>query len=278
MSNITFVLFAYNEEKRISYAIKNFITYGQVIILDGGSTDMTKEISESLGAIFLLRPERTNPSVETQENFEFIKKNCVTEWIYWGYVDNIAPKTLIEKMIEVSNQDRIKLINIPLYTYLWGYTKEFSHKSYAPFLFHKDFVDFKNNYIHGLGKFLGTKEQCSFLEDTEYYALHHFSLYNSSKFITGHLRYANAEAIEKHLRKEKFSVIKMLLAMVRYCFIYGRYCYKNGTLGLLIVLHYAFFRLMTYSKLYELEHGINLDHIEENYRVEKEKILKELES
>lgn len=278
MSNITFVLFAYNEEKRISYAIKNFIKYGQVIILDGGSTDKTQEISEALGATFLLRPERTNPSVETQENFEFIKNNCTTEWIYWGYVDNIAPKTLLEKMVAVSTQEKIKLVNIPLYTYLWGYTEEFAHKSYAPFLFHKDFVDFKNNYIHGLGKFTGNDDQSMFLENTEDYALRHFSTYNGTKFVTGHLRYANAEASEKFRRKEKFSTIKMIFAMVRYCFIYGRYSYKNGNLGLIVILHYAFFRLMTYTKLYELEHSIDLDTIEENYSKVKESILKDVES
>ena len=277
MSNITFILFAYNEEKRISFVIKNFIKYGRVLILDGGSTDSTQKISESLGATFFLRPERNNPSVETQENFDFIKKNCTTDWVYWGYVDNIAPKKLVEKMVEISNQDIIKIVNIPLYTYLWGNTKEYAHKSYAPFLFHKDYADFNNNYIHGLGKFTGTKMQSMFLENNEDYALRHFSSYNSTKFVTGHLRYANAEAQEKFAKKEKFSLVKMLLAMARYSYIYGKYSYKNGTLGLIIILHYAFFRLMTYTKLYELEHGIDLEQIEKKYSSKKEIILKDFE-
>ena len=49
-NNITFVIFTYNEEKRIEYPIRNFINYGNVIIIDNFSTDKTKEIAEKLWA------------------------------------------------------------------------------------------------------------------------------------------------------------------------------------------------------------------------------------
>lgn len=274
-NNLTFILFAYNEEKRISYVIKNFINYGEVFILDGGSTDRTQEIAESLGAKFFIRPENKSPFMETEENFAFIKSIITTEWIYWGYTDNIAPKTLVEKMVEISKQDIIKSVNIPLYTYLWGNTKEYAHKSYAPFLYHKDYIDFKNNHIHGLGKFTGTKSQQIFLKDEDSYALKHFSTYTLTKFISGHLRYAETEAIQKFEKGEKFSLLKMFAAMVRYAYIYGKYSYKNGTLGLLIILNYMVFRLMTYTRLYELEHEITLTSVEENYSKVKEKILED---
>lgn len=274
-SNITFILFTHNEEKRIPYVIKNFIKYGEVFILDGGSTDKTKEIAESMGAKFFVRPENKKPFMETEENFNFIKSIITTDWIYWGYTDNIAPKTLVEKMVEISQQNIIKSVNIPLYTYLWGNTTHYAHKSYAPFLYHKNFVDFTNNYIHGLGKFTGTNAQQIFLEDKEKYALKHFSTYSLNKFITGHLRYAETEAIQKFKKKEKFSLLKMFAAMMRYIFIYGKYSYKNGSLGVLIILNYAFYRLMVYTRLYEIEHDITLENVEKAYSIKKEKMLKE---
>ena len=276
-NNLTFILFAYNEEKRISYVIKNFIKYGEVFILDGGSTDKTKEIAESLGAKFFVRPENKSPFMETEENFAFVKSIITTDWIYWGYTDNIAPKKLVEKMVELSHQDDIKSDNIPLYTYLWGNTKEYAHKSYAPFLYHKDFVDFKNNHIHGLGKFIGTKNQQIFLEDTEEYALKHFSTYTLTKFISGHLKYAETEALQKFEKGERFSLPKMLAAMLRYGYIYGKHSYKNGTLGILIILNYMVFRLMTYTRLYELENNITLAGVEDTYSLKKEEILKEFD-
>ena len=217
MNNISFIIFTKNEEKRIAHVIKNFIAYGRVFILDGGSTDKTKEIAESMGASFYTRPESKSANVETLENFAL--------------------------------------------------------KSHVPFLFHKDFVDFSNNHIHGIGRFIGSSEQKLTLPSTPEYALRHFSTYNTNKFTIGYLRYAEAESLEKYKAGEKFSVIKLFAAMIRYCWIYGRYCYKLGKLGLIIVMQNAFSRLMTYSMLYELEHEITLEKIEKTYSKEKEKIL-----
>ena len=277
MSNISFIIFAYNEEKRIEYVIKNFIGYGDVYILDGGSTDKTKEIAERLGAKFYVRPPSTKPQVETTEIFNFIKSIIKTDWIYWGYTDNIAPKTLVEKFVEIAKENRYKMVHVPLYTFLWGNVKHHALKSYIPVLFHKDFNDYSQNCIHNMGMFLGTKEQLLTLPNEPRYALTHFSTYNGSKFVKGHLNYAETEALEKFERGKKFSLIRMFAAMIRYCWIYGRYSYKNGTLGILIVLNYAFFRVMAYTKLYELEHNITLDTIEATYSKEKEKMMREFE-
>ena len=272
---ITFVIFAYNEEKRIAQVIRNFIDYGEVFILDGGSTDKTKEIAERMGAKFFVRPENKKAFMETEENFAFVKSIITTDWLYWGYADNIAPKSLVEKMIELASENKYKSVNIPLYTYLWGYTDGYVQKAYAPFLYHKDFIDFKNNFIHGLGRFTGTKDQQLFLPSEERFAIKHFSVYTLSKFVTGHLRYAETEAQQKFERGEKFSLLKTVAAMFRYMLIYGKCSYKNGTLGILIILLYPFFRLMVYIKLYELENNITLETVEKNYNIAKTKILTE---
>jgi glycosyltransferase involved in cell wall biosynthesis len=275
MSNITFILFTYNEEKRLPFVIRNFSKYGKICLMDGGSTDRTKEIAESMGASFYVRPKSTKPNTETVENFNFIKTFLKTDWIYWGYVDNIAPKTLMDKLEEISHQDSIKQVIISLYTYLWGNTKQYALKSRAPFFFHKDFVDFNNNHIHGIGKFIGQKNQQLFLPNVEQYALKHFSTYNVAKFVTGHMRYAEAEALEKFQAGQKFGILKLFKAMLGYLWIFGKYNWKNGKLGLLIVLNYMMYRLMTYTRLYEYENNISLESIEENYSLKKEQILQE---
>ena len=275
MSNITFIIFTYNEEKRLPFVLRNFSAYGRICIMDGGSTDRTREIAESMGAIYFRRPASNKMNVETPENYEFIKTFLTTDWIYWGYADNIAPKTLLEKLAEISRQDKIKQLLIPLYTYLWGNTKHYALKSYAPFFFHKDFIDFSGNHIHGIGKFLGTKEQILILPSREEYALKHFSTYNLEKFVRGHMRYAEQEAQEKFLTGQKFSVWRLCRAMLAYSWIFGKQNYKNGKLGLMIVLNYIFYRVMTYTRLYELENHITLEAIEDNYSKKKEEMLKE---
>lgn len=274
MSNISFVIFTYNEEKRISYVIQNFIKYGDVIILDDGSTDKTQEISENLGAQYFIRPKMDNIQTENQQMFNFVKSKVKTDYIYWGYADNIAPKTLVEKLVEISTQNKFKRIFVPLYTYLWGNVKNYALKSYTPFVFHKDFIDFTDNRIHGMGKFLGAKEQLLKLPNKEKYALRHFSTYNLNKFVQAHLRYAEIEALGRFKAGEKFSTIKMLIVMAKYYF-WGRCIWKNGPLTQIVPLNYAFFRLMTYTKLFELENNITINSIEENYSKAKEKMLEE---
>jgi glycosyltransferase involved in cell wall biosynthesis len=257
-------MFTYNEEKRLPFVLANFKNYGDIIILDGGSTDNTEKIAKDAGAAFYLRPKSTQANVETKENLDFIKERISSDWIYWGYVDNFLPKTLLEKMLHVIDEGKAKYVMIPMHTYLWGDVKHVALKSHGPFLFHKDYLDFSENYIHGFGKFLGKPEELIFLENKKEYTLKHFSTYNINKFVTGHMRYGDTEAIEKHRRGEKYSTPKMLAAMVRYFFIYYRSSYKSGVLGFLIALNYAFYTLMTYTKLYELERGISLEGIEEN--------------
>jgi len=274
MSKITFTLFTYNEEKRISYAIRNLIKYGEVIILDGGSTDKTKEISENLGAKFFTRPKSSVPYVETKDNFDFLLRITSTDWIYWGYTDNMLPKKLLEKLTEISKQDTIKIVYAPLYTYLWGNINNYVQKSGIPVLYHRDFISFDNARIHSMGDFKGTKSQELKLPSTEDYAVKHFSVYNMNKFVTGHLKYAETEAEEKFVKGKKFSFMRMLAAMIRYMWIYKR-SLKNGSIGLIVIFHYAFFRLMTYAKLYEIEHGITLENIEEKYKIKKEDIMKD---
>ncbi len=274
MNNITFVLFTYNEEKRVSYAIKNFIKYGPVILMDGGSTDRTKQIAESLGAQFLTRPANSRAAVETTTNLNFIKEHSDNDWIYWGYCDNIAPKTLVEEMCKIAKENRFKKVNVPLFTYLWGETAHVAQKSHLPALFHKDFIDFENNPIHSFGRFLGTDEEIFTLPSTPALALRHFSTYNESKYVAGYMRYGEEEARQKFERGERFSILKTLAAMLRYMWIYRR-ALRSPRLGFLIMLNMAFGRLMTYTRLYEYEHGITLDSIEGNYSRKKETILQD---
>ncbi len=273
-NNISFVIFTYNEERRIAYAIRNFIKYGDVYVLDNEPTDRTKEIAEALGAKYFIRP-KTYGYIETKEIEDFVKSIIKTEWIYWGYADNAAPKSLVEKMVEIANEDKFKLVHLPLNSYLWGNTEKHIHKNRSPFLFHKDFVDFSNNKIHGLGRFLGQEAQILFLEYNEKNALRHFSTYNTNKFVVAHLRYAEIEASQRFQAGERFSLFRFLKSTAQ-IFRGIRNLYANGKIGLIVLAHYAFFRFMVETKLYELEHQITLESIEAKYSAVKEKMLEEI--
>jgi len=275
LNNITFVIFTYNEEKRIEYIIRNFIRYGDVLLLDDGSTDQTKEIAEKMGAKVILRPK--SKYVENQEMFDFIKQSVKTDWIFWAYTDNLMPKSLLEKLTEISRQDKIKYVNIPLYTYLWGETRDFMRKEYSPRFFKKEYINFDGCGIHSMGKFSGGKDEILTLPNKEKYAIRHYSSYNLKKFISSHSAYAEVEAMERFNGGRKSNFFRMLVSMARYFLIYAKDGYKSGKLGFFTAISYAFFRFMMFFRLYELERGITIDSIEKNYAKSKEELLREIE-
>lgn len=276
-SNITFILFSFNEQIRIEYVVRNLVPYGEVILLDGGSSDKTQEIAEKFGAKFVTRPKITSAHVETEEMFEFAKTLIKTDWIYWSYVDNLLPKTLLEKMKDISISNKYDYVYIPVYTYLWGETElPMIKASYGNF-FKKDVMDFSNNPMHAVGKYLGRKERILHLPNKLEYAIRHFSLYDLNKFVGGHLRYAIAEAEEKKKVGKHFSLGYMSGSMVRYFYLFYKRGFRAGIKGLLVSLLYVFFRLMVFVKLYELENNITLESIENSFAVKKRQMVEEIE-
>lgn len=276
-SNITFVLFSFNEEKRIEYIIRNLIPYGKVLILDDGSTDKTKEIAEGLGAKLVRRPETGLAFTENQTMLDFAKSHINTAWIYWSYVDNLLPKTLLEKMVEISKQDTIKIVHIPIFTYLWGETKHEVIRAAYPNFFRKDFVDFAGNRMHGLGKFLGKKDEILKLPWKKEYAIRHFSLYDLNKFVLSHLNYAQKEAEEKFKEGKSSSLFYMLGSPLRYFWLFYKRGWRLGVKGLYIALLYASFRLMVAVRLYELENNLTLENVEQSFAKEKRIVVEEVE-
>ncbi len=276
MKNITFVIFTYNEEKRIGAVVRNFIKYGEVLVLDDGSTDNTKIIAENLGARVVLRPKSDLVQIENQQMYEFVLSQTKTAWIFWSFADNFAPKELLEKLTEISEQDKIKYVNVPLYTYLWGATEYVAHKSHSPRFFMRDTMDFTNNYLHGMGKFLGSTKEILTLPLREKYAVRHYSLYNTEKFVSSHLRYALIEAQEKFAAGKKFSSLRLAAAMGGYFWLYYKSGWRNKKSGFIVALLYSFFRVMAYARLYELEKGLTLETMSANYSLAAEKLLKDI--
>ena len=274
-SNITFIVFTHNEEKRIGHIIRNFIKYGDVLLLDDGSADRTKEIAEKMGAKIVLRPKVK--LAEDKEMHDFIKQIIKTDWIFWGFSDNLLPKRLLERMAEVSRQSKIKYVQMPIYTYLWGDIKNVMQKGYSPRFFMIDHVDFTDNRMHGMGKFLGTKDEIMVLPSKKECAIYHYSSYNLKKFILSHLTYAEIEAQGRFQDGRRFNFLRMLISMARYFYIYIKSGFRSGALGFLVAMSYSFFRFMMFFQLYELEHGITIEDVEKNYSKSKEELLKEIE-
>ena len=270
--NITFVVFTYNEARRIEYVLRCFQPFGKIVLLDDGSTDGTGEIARKYGAEVCRRPPCDFGEDEAMAKFALAQVK--TEWVYWAYTDEILPKPLLKKLQEVAGGERYKLVNIPRKNLHYGLPGLYLASGFrSPRFFKKGYVDFTGNKIHEMGRFLGRPEEVLDLPVKDEYSIHHCSTYDIKKFEINHSGYSDVES----RTGGRFNPIKLLCYPVyfflRYYVLKGGWRYGWG--GFLYVMQYCFFYFNIQAKIWERENEVTLESIEKTYDGVKEKLLKD---
>lgn len=269
---ITFVLFMFNEEARIERAVRNFLPYGRVLVVDNHSTDRTVEIASSLGADVLLH--KNQGWVEDECTTSVVKATVQTPWLYWGFSDEIVDRPTMEAMLAAVEGGRCSIVNIARKNYYYG---EFTHDAYRNTqtrAFKKDAVDFRGNVIHGFGKPTVAESDICYLDPDRYF-VHHF-ISNTAKSYMGSLdRYTDIESAHS----DPIPPLKMLLRMARgflghYFLKGGR---KAGRAGVYLGLQTSIYTLMLSMKAYERVHGLTTQTIEVRNNRIRDKLLLDLE-
>jgi len=148
---MTFLVFAYNEAKRIRHVLDHAQKWAkEIVILDKGSTDGTLEICRSYGdrvrVVSIPFTERGHEDYST-----LIPENVTGDWIFLSTCSEIPTRKLIEKCEETlaAQADQLDVIYVPRLMYFFGVHRspENGGVAFYPFLFHKDRVVITNQ-IH----------------------------------------------------------------------------------------------------------------------------------
>ena len=271
-NEITFVLFMFNEEARIERAVRNFLPYGRVLVVDNHSTDRTVEIARALGADVLLHE---NPGwVEDEHTASVVKSAVQTPWLYWGFSDEIVDRGTMEAMLSAIQSNKFSIVNIARKNYYYG---EFCHDAYRSAqtrAFKKNAVDFTGNVIHSFGKPMVPESGICHL-DPDLYFIHHF-ISNTAKSYMGSLdRYTDIEAAHA----KPMTPMKMLLRMARG--FLGHYFLKGGRkagyAGIYLGLQTSMYTLMLAMKAYERTNSLSTSTIEIRNNQIRDRLLLELE-
>jgi glycosyltransferase involved in cell wall biosynthesis len=269
---ITFVVFTYNEARRIEYILRCFKPYGRIIVMDNHSTDATADIARSFGAEVHLH--RHPGYVEEESVARNVLSKVTTDWVYWAFADEILPHPLLRKLREVSEGDQYKLVIIPRKNLHYGISNLNLGSGASPRFFRKGSVDFTGNPIHSMGRFTGDEQEILRLPVKDAYAIHHCSTYDLRKFELAHSSYSE---IESRLPGKRFSPFKMLFYppyfFLRSYLLGG--ALRSGWAGFIMTMQYCFFFFNVQAKIWEQEQGITLESIEKNYDAIKEDILGE---
>ena len=277
-SNITFVIFTQNEEKRIEYPIRCFLPYGNVLISDDHSTDNTVKIARKLGAEVINRKTyEKHLQVENEEEANYIFKHVKTDWVFWGFADTMVPKTCLELYVKTANENKYKVVVQKLKTLLYDNREYFSSINVTTRFFRKDSMDFKNNPIHQTGKYKNHVKPTDilYLPPIDEYSIYHFSTDTTPSILSKINLYTSIQASSS---SAKFLGVKIILLPLLY--FLNTYIlsggFKNGVQGFIVAVQYSFFYpILVYSKVYENEHNLTPELIEKKFSHTKRGLLVE---
>jgi glycosyltransferase involved in cell wall biosynthesis len=272
-SKITFLVFTFNEERRLEHYLKCIQGWGQIVIIDNLSTDKTREIATNYTEHIYTFP---NPGyVENKETMDFVLSKVTTKWAYLSYVDELLPESLLEQLAQITQEDRYKIVEIYRKNFMYG-QEVFNYGKHHLRMFVPGSVDFTDNIVHRLGKFLVHSHQIYKIPVSDQTSLWHFSSYNTCKLELAHNRYAELEAKQRHeMLKQKFSGIHALWKLVFY--FWGTYLglggFRGGWPGLFISIQIAYFKFSIEARLWEYDNDLTLAEIERRYDCLKEELL-----
>jgi len=273
--SITFVIFTYNEEQRIERVIKNLKDYGITLIADNQSTDKTQEIAKKYGCDVFIRTKDFE-FVETQEMINELNEIIKTDWIYWGFADEMLDKKTLEEISRIITLKKYDIISINRKNYYHG---KFCYDAFASRtnkIFKKNSIDFSDNVIHGFGKPIVTLERIYNLPNDMF--VHHFISNTTQSYLNTINRYTETELKFSH--NDKGMVVNFVLYPIR-LFISNfiiKKGYRAGFAGWNLTFIQIFYYMVKYMKILECKNNLSTREIERQNNVFRDSILDEFDA
>jgi len=269
-TRITFVLFTFNEEKRIERAILNFLPFGKILVVDNESTDATRQIAQHHGCDVLIN--KNQGWVEDEVTTARVQQAVTTDWLYWGFADEMVEFDTIQAILAAVESDKFDIVNIARKNYYYG---QFCYDLFADRMnriFKKDAIDFTGNTIHNFGKVApGARVHQLPLN----YFVHHFISNTAKSYLHVMDRYTDTESAEKRtvpgilrLFLSSFKTIVLNLILRR--------GYKAGMPAYCLVVNMVYYRWLSSMKLYERDENLDRMMIEQKNDVFRQRILQGL--
>ena len=237
-----------NEEhnlQRTLPTIKDLVN--EIIIVDSGSTDKTKEVAESFNAKFIFNQWQ---GYGKQRNFAFA--NCSGDWILCIDADEAVSTELSNKIKEIVNdKDRnSKVFSINRRGVCFGKKLKYGmfFKDYQVRLFKKNCGKFNNNNVHE--KFV-TEHKIEKLQK-KYFILHY--AYNSMEdYWERFNKYTTLGAIDYKIKNKKSSVLKIVFSpfLTFFKIYFLKLGFLDGLEGFVLSTTSAIYPMIKYFKLRE---------------------------
>lgn len=270
MVSISAVINTRNEEDNIGNCLKTLGWCDEIIVVDMESEDRTLDIArEFTDSVFTV-----NKSGYVESARKFAVEQANGDWILILDADEMISSTLAEALRCFAVENQVDIVEIPFKHYIMGACAEYTGWGYTPLprFFRKGKIAFTDIIHNGMSK--SDDAIVKRLENREEYCIHHFAYRDSVQFVNKLNRYTSIEAQHLFDKHEQFSHINLIISAIaeflhRYLFGKG---YREGARGFSLSIMMAFYRALTYIKLWEL-HEFHNESQEEIYRSLKKHVL-----
>lgn len=280
--NLTVCLFCYNEEKRLEYAIKNYIDKFKIIVVDNvpPSTDCTLEICKKFDVEYI-NIDR-HGFVEQTIPMNEVWANVKTGYILRAFCGEYFPDELLSLYAKVANEKTYDVvcaarvsITAGKHIVVWGNARKSLKGLISPRFSRRGSIDYEGNVIHKEGRIVCGRDRILKASKNIHLMFYQFRDYDASWSEINHARYNDVNAMQLNQAGERYSFLKMLFTSLKFFiieyFIHG--AYKQGHLGFMHA-YYRFHLFMgLYLRLWDIEHNLQKGEISELHNSIRVKLL-----
>ncbi len=244
---VTLAIITLNEEQNIARCIQSVPWASEVIIVDSGSTDKTLQIAEKLGA-----KVHSHPFQGFRKQKQMATDLATHEWVLSLDADEALSAQLSKEIFE-SYPWSADGYMMPRLSYHMG--RWIRHGGWYPDLqlrlFNKQRAHWGGGHVH-------EKVECA--RKHKFKApIHHWVFKDLTHQVAANNRYSGLGAKDLFERKKKFNLGKLLVKPVSKFFecYFVKRGFMDGLPGFIIAVGAAYSVFLKFSKLYELERGLN---------------------
>ena len=272
MARISAVINARNEEGNIRYCLESVKWCDEIVVVDMESEDKTATIARQY-TDKVFAHERV---LAFDAARKFAVAQATGDWILLVDADEMVPRPLSEKLREIAGGNDADVVYVAFKTYIMG--EWIKHAGwwpqYHPRFFRRGCVEFVET-IHAFMQVNPSAREIH-LPAEEGVSIEHFNYVDCAHFVKKLNHYTTIEAEHLHEQGGSFSAYRMFVEsgkefISRYFIAKG---YKDGHRGLFLSMMMAFYRSLSYMKLWENRQNRDTS-LETKYTDLKKGILKE---
>lgn len=259
-NGISVVINTLNEERNLPYALASVAKWADdIVVVDMYSKDRTCEIARDFGARVFLH----DPVGYVEPAREFAVAEASEAWVLVLDADEIIPKKLAGKLIEISKKGSCDVCKLPRLNYFFGAPVRYSgwgpNEDSQVRFFRKGSLIFSSN-IHSMPQ-VAKGARLDVLNYGECGAIVHFPYHNFSQFVKKLDTYTNIEAIQLKKLGIKPAYLFVIYAagkefLVRFVLKQG---FRDGWRGFYLAVMMMFYKILTYAKINEMIAGAKED-------------------